>query len=245
MKAKYNSMQNLDNLSKEIYNDRDFAESYSNKIEYNSHNAHYERPATLSLLPDVKGKKILDAGCGPGNYADWLANKGAIVTAVDYSDEMIRLGKEKAGDKVNFVTANLNHLLEFKNDEFEIIISSMVVHYIKDWRNLFSEFNRILKPGGILIFSTSHPAADYIRHRGGNYHETELIEEAWPSYGIVMRSFRRPLGEIFKVLKECDFEIDEVIEPLPVEECKEKFPDAYAELSTMPWFIIFRTIKKK
>ncbi|MEZ4690383.1 MAG: methyltransferase domain-containing protein [Ignavibacteria bacterium] len=84
-----NKIPNLDTLSLDIYNDKEFARSYSNKIEYNSHNALYERPATLSLLPEVMNTKILDAGCGPGNYAELLADKGAKVTAIDYSDEMI------------------------------------------------------------------------------------------------------------------------------------------------------------
>ena len=55
-----NKIPNLDTLSLEVYNDKEFAQSYSNKIEYNSHNALYERPATLSLLPEVAGKNVLD-----------------------------------------------------------------------------------------------------------------------------------------------------------------------------------------
>lgn len=121
----------------------------------------------------------------------------------------------------------------------------MVIHYLKDLRNLFSEFNRVLKTGGVLIFSTSHPATDFMHHPDGNYFDTEFISEPWPSYNIEMKSFRRPLGDIFKILKECDFRIDEVLEPQPVEECKEKFPDAYLTLSTKPWFICFRVIKEK
>lgn len=240
-----NNFSNLDNLAIEVYNDKSFAESYSNKIEYNSHNSMYERPATLSLLPDVKGKKVLDAGCGPGVYLQWLLDRGADVTAIDYSDEMLRLARERTEGSARILKANLNFpLIEFKGNEFDVIVCSMVVHYIKDWRSLFSEFNRVLKPGGTLVFSTGHPAQDFILF-SGNYFETELISEAWPSYNIEMKSYRRPLGDIFNVLKECDFRFDELLEPRPTEECKEKFPDAYEKLSTTPWFICFRAIKEK
>ena len=241
-----NKIPNLDTLSLEVYNDKEFAQSYSNKIEYNSHNALYERPATLSLLPEVKGMKVLDAGCGPGKYSEWLVNKGAIVTAIDYSDEMISLTKEKVGDGARVFKANLNKPLDLLNDEeFDLIICSMVIHYIKDWRLLFSEFNRVLKKCGVLVFSTDHPFGAFQNHPEGNYFETEFLKEKWTGYGIEMNLFRRPLGEIFNVLKECDFKFDELLEPLPLEECREKFPDAYAELSTKPWMIHFRAIKEK
>ncbi len=233
-------------MSLEVYNDKKFAQSYSNKIEYNSHNALYERPATLSLLPDVLGKKVLDAGCGPGKYSEWLLHKGADVTSIDYSDEMISLTKEKVGSDSRVIKANLNFPLDFLKDaEFDLIISSMVVHYIKDWRALFSEFNRVLKKGGAIVFSTDHPFAEFYNHQEGNYFETELLTEKWTGYGIEMSFFRRPLSEIFKVLKDCDFKFDELLEPEPVEECREKFPDTYSVLSSRPWMIHFRAIKEK
>ncbi len=241
-----NKIVNLDNLSLEVYDDPEFARSYSNKIEYNSHNALYERPATLSLLPGVNGKKVLDAGCGPGKYTEYLLDKGASVTSIDYSDEMISLVKEKVGDRVRAIKANLNFPMDFLKDrEFDLIVCSMVIHYIKDWHSLFSEFNRVLKKGGILVFSTDHPFGAFHNNPEGNYFETEFLKEKWSGYGIEMSHFRRPLSDIFKVLKECDFKFDELLEPFPLEECKEKFPDAYAELSTKPWMIHFRAIKEK
>ena len=240
-----NKISNLDNLSLEIYNDKNFVKSYSDRIEYNSHNFMYERPATMSLIKISNGMKVLDAGCGPGVYSEWLAGKGAEVTSIDYSDEMIRLTKEKAVN-ARIIKANLNNPLDFLNDgEFDLVLSSMVIHYIKDWQSLFSEFNRVLKVNGELVFSTHHPFMDFSFHSGGNYYNTELIEDEWPAYDIRMKFFRRPLSEIFRVLKETDFYLDEVLEPLPTEECREKYPDTFEILSTKPWFIFFKVIKIK
>lgn len=230
----------------EVYNDREFVRSYSNKIEYNSHNALYERPATISLLPDVKGLKVLDAGCGPGTYVELLADRGAVVTAVDYSEEMINYTKERLGNRAKIFKVNLNSYLDqLEDEEFDVILCSMVIHYIKDWQVLFSEFNRVLKKDGVLVFSTHHPFSDFTNHRDGNYFETELIKDEWSSYNIIMSYYRRPLTDIFSVLKECDFRIEDVLEPLPLDECREKFPDAYEILSTKPWFICFKAIKEK
>ena len=245
-KNKENIISNPDNLSLNVYNDEDFAGQYANKIEYNSHNALYERPATLSLLPDVKGKKIPDAGCGPGEYSNILLDRGAEVTAIDYSDEMIRLTNERTEGKVRTVKANLNFSLYFlKDDEFDIIVSSLTIHYIRDLRNLFSEFNRVLKVNGELIVSTHHPFLDYLLHPEGSYYDTELIKDKWPSYNIVMEFYRRPLSEIYNLFQEADFRITELLEPLPVKECELKFPDSYKELTSRPCFIFFKAIKER
>ncbi|MBZ0289063.1 MAG: methyltransferase domain-containing protein, partial [Anaerolineae bacterium] len=64
-----------------------FAHRYAQYAETKPHNAYYDRPATLSLLPDVAGKRVLDAGCGPGIYAEWLVDHGAQVVAFDVTPD--------------------------------------------------------------------------------------------------------------------------------------------------------------
>ncbi|MFY7861479.1 MAG: class I SAM-dependent methyltransferase, partial [Chitinophagales bacterium] len=65
------------------------AEKYNELIDNKPHNAYYDRPNMLQLLPDVHGKSILDAGCGPGKYAEILFEKGALVTGFDASPKMV------------------------------------------------------------------------------------------------------------------------------------------------------------
>ena len=67
------------------------AEKYNELIDHKPHNAYYDRPNTLQLLPEVKGKTILDAACGPGKYAEILIGQGAIVIGFDISPKMVEL----------------------------------------------------------------------------------------------------------------------------------------------------------
>jgi SAM-dependent methyltransferase len=80
----------------------ELAEAYAAKIDTKPHNAYYERPATLSLLPEVRGLRVLDAGCGPGVYAEWMTNRGARVVAVDASPKMLALARARVGPRVAY-----------------------------------------------------------------------------------------------------------------------------------------------
>ena len=91
-----------------------FADRYAVRIDTAPYNAYLERPATLSLLPDVKGKHVLDAGCGPGLYSEILLNRGAIVTAIDVSPKMIEFTKQRLGDRATIRLANLEKPLTFR-----------------------------------------------------------------------------------------------------------------------------------
>ena len=82
------------------------AQAYSARVESKPHNALYERPATLSLLPPVQGKRVLDAGCGPGVYAKLLASRGAMVVGFDRSPKMVALAKERVGANGTIIEAD-------------------------------------------------------------------------------------------------------------------------------------------
>src|SRR5262245_28218720 len=102
----------------------ELSEAYASRIDTKPHNAYYERPATLSLLPDVKAKRVLDAGCGPGVYSEWLIEQGAEVTAIDASPKMIELAKQRLKRSSGIFQADLNQPLTFLEDStFDLVLS--------------------------------------------------------------------------------------------------------------------------
>jgi SAM-dependent methyltransferase len=123
-----------------------FADRYAALVPTKPHNALYERPATLSLLPDVRGLRVLDAGCGPGLYAEWLAQRGAFVVAIDAVPRMVELARERTlGLRVEVQLANLEEPLDRLPDaSFDIALAPLVLDYIRNWRHVFGEFRRLL-----------------------------------------------------------------------------------------------------
>src|SRR6185436_14896573 len=89
------------------------AEAYAARVDTKAHNAFYDRPAIISLLPAVAGKRVLDAGCGPGAYAAWLVEQGAAVVGFDVSPRMVQLAEERLQGRARIVQAALVQPLHF------------------------------------------------------------------------------------------------------------------------------------
>jgi ubiquinone/menaquinone biosynthesis C-methylase UbiE len=127
------------------------AESYNRLIDHKPHNACYDRPNTLGLMPEVAGKSILDAACGPGKYAEILLSQGASVTGFDISPRMVELAKANNKESGTFFVHGLAAPLERLADEsFDAVLCALALHYLPDWTLSIREFYRVLKPGGHL-----------------------------------------------------------------------------------------------
>ena len=115
---------------------------------------------------DLRGRRVLDVGCGTGALAAALAERyGCKVWGVDASPEMIEVARERvpAGVGLRVGTAEA---LEFKDGWFERVVMTFSVHHV-DRPRAFSEIHRVLQPGGILAIGTFDPSHfdDYYLNR--------------------------------------------------------------------------------
>ncbi|TMW70896.1 class I SAM-dependent methyltransferase [Alteribacter natronophilus] len=117
-----------------------------------------EWPVFRELIPHLQGKNVLDLGCGFGWHCRYAADQGAAeVTGVDISRNMLEKAREKSPDKeITFVRRPLEDF-EYESDTYDVIISSLAFHYVRDFRQLCHSLYKALKPGGTLVFSVEHP----------------------------------------------------------------------------------------
>lgn len=222
------------------------AEAYAAAIEENPRSAYYERPALMDLLPDVSGRRVLDAGCGPGVMMEWFLSQGANVVGVDVSANMLKLAEQRVGDAAVLHVADLEEPMPFLEDSsFDVILSSGTLGYVRDWLALFREFSRVLKPGGCVVFSVGHPCSEYTLNETDDYFSTELREYTWRGLGdtIVVPCYRRPLSHMTEPIVRAGFSIERVVEPVPTEEFAEIEPEEYAQLMRRPRVLCVRVRK--
>jgi 2-polyprenyl-3-methyl-5-hydroxy-6-metoxy-1,4-benzoquinol methylase len=108
-------------------------------------------------LDSVKGKRVLDIGCGSGQYAVLLAQKGAIVTGIDLSPVGIELAQKMAAvngvaDRCTFSVAQFSES-DFPNEHFDIVYMHEVYHHAIKYLGIKEEVNRIAKPGAKILLA--------------------------------------------------------------------------------------------
>ena len=233
-------------LSYEAY--QKLAEAYASLIETKPHNAYYDRPAVFSLINDSTDKTILDAGCGPGVYTEWLISKGAKVIGLDASEKMLEFARARNHERAEFIQANLEEPMPFFSDQhFDGIVSALAVTYVMNLKALFGEFNRILKNAGWIVFSTEHPFFAYKYFKIENYFETTQVSCKWRGFGtkVTMPSYFHSLGYISEAMTDNGFAIEKILEPKPTDEFKKADWEKYNRLMKFPDFICFKARKVK
>lgn len=110
------------------------------------------------LLPDFNGKRVLDLGCGYGWHCIYAAQHGALsVTGVDISAKMLATARSKTSfPNVTYQQMPIEDIA-FPPDSFDIVLSSLALHYIRSFDEIAKKVNVCLSPGGSFIFSAEHP----------------------------------------------------------------------------------------
>ncbi|MBN1330241.1 MAG: class I SAM-dependent methyltransferase [Candidatus Heimdallarchaeota archaeon] len=221
-------------------------EAYVRKNERDIHNALYNRPNIIALMDAIENKHVLEIGCGGGSFTEWLLNQKASVVACDISQKMVEIAKQRVGSKAEILLVDISKPLTFAEDKFfDVIVASLVLHYIDNWLPVFKEFQRILKDDGSIVISIHHPHADWLWHKRTNYFIKELYEDTWQIEGepYKVTYYHRTLANIFAIFKKNGFYVDVLLEPFPVPEAKELDPVLYENLITKPRFLFFRLRK--
>jgi SAM-dependent methyltransferase len=220
-----------------------FADAFLEHAEDGFFNAHYDRPACLSLLGDVAGKRVLDAACGPGLYAAELIRRGADVTGFDQSPRMVEICRERAGQgefRVHDLTDPISWL---PDGSVDLVLCALAIEYVNDRVAALREFRRVLRPGGALVLSRQHPTGDWLRH-GGSYFDVRLIHETW-SKGWQVHYWLAPLETTTEEIFQAGFLIERLLEPRPAPEAAALDPEDYERLTREPsGFVAFRLVPR-
>jgi len=168
-----------------IYDDPTFHEGYRSLRESGTGlNDVLEQPALRSLLPkSLTGLDILDLGCGFGDFARYARQQqAASVSCMDVSAKMLAAAQQMTDDTaIVFAKGAIENLAAtpFANSQFDLIVSSLALHYVADYRSALSDVKARLKPGGRLLFSVEHPICTALAAQ--KWHQDEVGNDLfWP-----------------------------------------------------------------
>lgn len=198
-------------------------------------------PALFTLLGEVAGKRVLDAGCGQGYLCRMLARRGAIVTGVEpahlwYTYAVEREQREPFG--ITYWQEDLSSLRQIENS-FDCVVANMVFMDIPDYQTAMHNCIAALKSGGDFIFSLLHPcfeesASEWVKK--GHVEVREYLHEyaAPQSYGYF---FHRPLSAYINFLIEEGCTLGKIIEPRLDEAVARQHP-LYERSLHVPHFVV-------
>jgi len=220
-----------------------FADEFDEHARDGFYNAHCDRPACLSLLGDVAGKRVLDAACGPGLYAAELIRRGAEVVGFDQSPRMVEISRTRA-PQGSFRVHDLADPISWLPDaSVDLVLFALAIEYVNDRVAALRELRRVLRPGGALVLSRLHPTGDWLRN-GGSYFDVRVIHETWQKHWQV-HYWLAPLQVTCEEIFEAGFLIERLVEPRPSPEAAAVDPARYEKVTREPrGFIAFRLVAR-
>ncbi len=187
-----------------------------------------EWPEFRKMMPDLRDKRVLDLGCGLGWHCRYAAENGAkCVTGIDISQKMIAAARAKTpSKKIKYLCMPLEDI-DFAGDSFDIVISSLALHYIESFSFICALVERLLVSGGYFVFSVEHPV--FTAHGSQKWYcgdDGSILH--WPVDGYFNEGLRttgflgeevlkyhRTLTSYLNGLITAGFRIMSVVEPMP------------------------------
>ncbi|MBR4427783.1 MAG: class I SAM-dependent methyltransferase [Clostridia bacterium] len=242
-----------------VYDNEAFFEYFKNcRSSEVNFNDCIETPILLSMLPDLRGKTVLDIGCGMGQHARQYADMGAAsVLGIDISEKMLAYAKtHNSAPNITYERMAMEDIAAI-DGRFDLVTSSLAFDYVEDFGGLMKHIRALMKDGSEFVFSMSHPMASawdgaydrYTRTATGerlyanihNYSVEGLRKVKWVIDGY--ECYHRTVSTLINALVQAGLGIEECRESSVPDELREKHPDIFGGVIHRPDFIFFRCRK--
>jgi ubiquinone/menaquinone biosynthesis C-methylase UbiE len=238
-------------MTQNIYDDDGFFAGYS-RLPRSIHglDGMPEWPTLRAMLPDLRGRRIVDLGCGFGWFCRWAREAGAAsVLGLDVSEKMLaRARAETADPAIAYRRADLEQLA-LPEAAFDLAYSALALHYIENLAAMLATVHRALAPGGMLVFSAEHPlmtapaVQGWIAHPAGHrvwpadhYRDEGPRTTDWLAPGVVKQ--HRTLATYLNLLIDVGFTLARIEEWGPSPEQMAAHPEWDDEPHFPPFLLV-------
>jgi SAM-dependent methyltransferase len=232
-----------------------YAAAYQSGAQLPTSVAHYgpdiPTEAELRLLGNLKGKRVLELGCGGAQCSIAFAKQGAIAIGVDFSTEQLAFARrlcEREEVRLELRHGDLADLAFLTADSIDLVFSAYAFGYVEDLNRVFRQVHRVLKVGAPLVFSLPHPSYDMIDDDSDepllarrSYFDKTPIE--YSAGGITFTDYHHTLAEIYMGLVRASYRVDVIMEP-PPRPSGPRSPDWRDAFTVVPRTLIIRARKE-
>jgi len=242
-------------MTQNIYDDPTFFAAYSRlPRSVRGLEGAPEWPSLRALLPALSVKRVLDLGCGFGWFCRWAHAQGAVrVVGVDVSQRMLeRARAESSTAAIEYVQADLQ-LYDYPEAQFDVVYSSLALHYLENLAATLQGVQRALSPGGRFVFSVEHPLftapaqPGFIDHpaAGDRSHRTWPVDgyldegprtTHWLAPGVIKQ--HRTLASYLRLLRAAGLTLEQLEEWGPSAQHIEQHPEWRDELQRPAFLLV-------
>ena len=238
-------------MTQNIYDTDEFFQNYAQlRRSLEGLAGAQEWPVMRSMLPELKGARVLDLGCGYGWFCRWARENGAAsVLGIDVSEKMLARARETTSDKaIEYRRADMERL-ELEPGAFDLAYSSLAFHYVAEFQRLVEEVHRAVAPGGHFVFSIEHPiytapvAKGWSENAAGqkSWLVDHYLDEGprsvdWLAKGVIKQ--HRTAATTLNALIRAGFTLERVEDWGPTEEQVASWPDLAQDRVRPPFLLV-------
>jgi ubiquinone/menaquinone biosynthesis C-methylase UbiE len=173
-------------------------------------------PATFRMVGNIRGKHVLDLACGEGYNTRILAKMGARVIGVDFSEQMIKLARQREKQDrlgIKYYVSDAADLREFESKRFDVVTCFMALMDIELYEDAISEVARVLRKNGRFVFSITHPCFEFGVTVGGEPTAKWKYEEGTEN-AAEKKALHLEIKRYFGIIKyEVTWDMKRLVEP--------------------------------
>lgn len=243
-------------MKQNIYDDPNFFNKYSQMPRsVEGLTAAGEWDELRSMLPDLQDKRVLDLGCGFGWHCRYAREQQArSVVGIDLSENMLARAKQTTVDPAIEYRQLAIEDIDFPEGEFDVVLSSLALHYVEQFDKVVQKVHHCLVPGGTFVLSVEHPVFTALATQDWHY-DSQGQRMHWPvdnyqDEGLRQANFlendvlkyHRTVATYMNALIDSGFTITRISEPKPSAKMLDEIPEMQDE-TRRPIFLIIAAVK--